>query len=220
MDLAVKHISKEYRTGIFRRKANKALKDFSFDFKTGIYGILGPNGAGKSTLFKVMTGILMPDNGEILIDQKRIYEDIDGYRKLIGYVPQLQTLYHNFTGHQFVNYFCALKGLKKKEIEKETARVVSIVGLEESIDRRIDTYSGGMRQRLIVATALINDPSILILDEPMTGLDPQERMTLISLLKEKGTDCIILMSTHIVSDVIAMCNDVLIIDKGGNQVSE
>ncbi len=220
MRLIIKNLTKHY--GDF-----KALDDFTYKFKPGICGILGQNGAGKSTLFKLITDSIPRDTqepGKILWKEdkekpKEIRRLNKAYRDLIGYMPQEQGFYDDMTARSFMMYMADLKGLpllgagRKKTAEK-VGELLDVVHLQDAAEKRVGEYSGGMRQRLLLAQALLNDPKLLILDEPTAGLDPAERASFRDYLKGLAKDKIILFSTHVVSDVEHTADTILIVKKG------
>ena len=205
--LCLTNITKKY-------KEKLALDDVSLELAPGIYGLLGPNGAGKSTLMNIVTGNLKPDGGQVLWDGKEIKSLGAQYRSIIGYAPQQQGLYDAFTGKRFLAYMATLKGISKKEMPEEIARVLSYVNMTEAANRPIGTYSGGMKQRVLLAQALLGNPKILILDEPTAGLDPKERIGIRNYIAELSKDKIILFATHVVSDIECIADHVLLIKKG------
>ena len=207
MELVLKDISKAYGN-------IKVIDGINVVFKNGIVGILGPNGAGKTTLFGMLTTNLKPDSGSIFLNERDIYKLGEKYRKRIGYMPQQQAMYPDFTAGEFLLYVAALKGIAKQDAMNETDRTLSSVGLIDFKKKKISQLSGGMKQRLLLAQSLLGSPDILILDEPTAGLDPKQRILVRELLKKQAEDKIILIATHIVSDVENVANQVTIIDKG------
>lgn len=205
--LEVKNISK-----IYNEKC--VLNDISLTLTDGIYGLLGPNGAGKSTLMNIITGNLHSDKGMVLWNNIEISKLKEAYRSLLGYAPQQQGLYDTFTGRRFLSYMGTLKGISKKEITSEIERTASYVNLIEKIDMPISTYSGGMKQRLLIAQAMIGNPKLIIMDEPTAGLDPKERVRIRDKIKELSDGKIILIATHVVSDIQTIAKEVIILKSG------
>ena len=205
--LTLKNISKQYKDKV-------VLKDLSLDLREGVIGLLGPNGAGKTTLMRIMADILRPTTGSILVDgiDKNILND--GYRDILGYLPQDLGLYRNFTARNLLLYIAALKGLEKRKARSKTEELIELVGLKDNADKHCRALSGGMRRRLGIAQALLNDPRILILDEPTSGLDPKERSRFRNLLSRISGDRIILLSTHIVSDLDMLAGSVILLKDG------
>lgn len=177
-----------------------ALDKVSYVFGNGIYGILGPNGAGKSTLMNIITTGIIADEGNVIYNGKDIKGNNE-YKKIIGYVPQQQRMYEEFTGKQYLGYFAALKGVKGKDVKKRIDDVLRMVNLYDVANVKIKAYSGGMKQRILIAQAFMSDFEILILDEPTVGLDPEERERFKTMLKDLSKDKIIILATHIVSDL-------------------
>lgn len=191
-----------------------ALEDVSFSLSEGLYGLLGPNGAGKSTLMKIMAGILLPDIGKVLWNGCEILSLGKKYRRILGFMPQQQGLYSGFTGRRFLDYMCVLKEIPSEETQEEINRVAGIVHLLPELSKRLENYSGGMKQRILLAAALLGDPQLLILDEPTAGLDPRERVSLRLQLKELSQNRIIIVATHVVSDVETVADEILILKEG------
>ncbi|MBO4608613.1 MAG: ABC transporter ATP-binding protein [Lachnospiraceae bacterium] len=205
MKLSVDRITKQYKNKI-------AVDRISFDLTEGVTGLLGANGAGKTTLMRMMSGILTPTSGEISADG--IPVQAENYRALLGYLPQDFGYYPEFTAKEFLEYFAALKGIERKRAKEKTKELLELVGLSDVAGKKIKTYSGGMKQRVGIAQALLNDPKILILDEPTAGLDPKERVRFRSLIEELGKDSIVLLSTHIVSDIEHIADRIIMMKDG------
>lgn len=205
--LEINNISKTYKDVC-------AVDNITLSLENGIYGLIGHNGAGKSTLIRMLTLIEKSDTGNILYNEKNIQSLGNDYRSIIGLMPQNQGGYDNFSGLQFLYYLASLKGMNKKEANAQIPQYVKEVNLEDAIHRKIKTYSGGMKQRLMFAQALLNNPKILIMDEPTAGLDPYERIRLRNLVSKIAEDKIVIIATHVMQDVEAISNGVLIIRKG------
>ena len=208
MKLSVDRITKQYKNKI-------AVDRISFELTEGVTGLLGANGAGKTTLMRMMSGILTPTGGEITADG--IPVNTENYRALLGYLPQDFGYYPEFTSREFLEYMGALKGIEKKKAREKSSELLELVGLSDVARKKIKTYSGGMKQRVGIAQALLNDPAILILDEPTAGLDPKERVRFRTLIEELGKKSIVLLSTHIVSDIEHIA-DRIIMMKDGNLI--
>lgn len=194
-------------------KDKLALNNISLTLDNGIYGLLGPNGAGKSTLMNVITGNIQPSSGNITWNGKDIKQLKSEYRSILGYAPQQQGLY-DFSGRRFLSYMAALKGISKKEMPDEITRALSYVNMTEKADKAIGTYSGGMKQRILIAQAILGNPKLIILDEPTAGLDPKERVRIREQIKTLSGDKIILVSTHVVSDIESIANEIILIKNG------
>ena len=207
--LEIKNISKTYKKGTV-----KALDDFSVTLTPGVYGLLGPNGAGKSTLMNIITDNLNADSGEVLYDGENIKKLGKDYRSVLGYMPQQQGLYDDFTLNRFLWYMAALKGLKKKEAKEKIISLLETVNLTESAHKKLGGFSGGMKQRALIAQALLNNPEILILDEPTAGLDPKERIRIRNFISEIAADKIVLISTHVVSDIEFIAKEIILLKEG------
>lgn len=188
-----------------------AVEDISLDMDNGLYALLAPNGAGKTTIIKMITTLLNPTEGEILYDGVNIKTMGAGYRELLGYLPQDFGYYKNNTPKQYLSYLSALKGVPKKETEEKIDYLLELVGLAENADKKMKKFSGGMIQRVGIAQAMLNDPKILILDEPTAGLDPKERVRFRNIISVLSKDRIVILSTHIVSDIESIANQVILI---------
>lgn len=207
MQLKVKNLTKVYDNG-------KGIHAVDFTLKNGIYGLLGPNGAGKSTLIKVLTGLLKADSGQIFWNGEEIIKTGHVFYEKIGYAPQSVSLYTGFTASRYLAYIAALKGLKKAQAKQEAEVILKRLDLWEVRNRKIETFSGGMKQRLLVAQAIIGNPKILILDEPASGLDPGQRISLRNYIAEIAEDKIVLLATHIVADVEQIADEVIFLGDG------
>ena len=192
----------------------KVTNNLNVTLENGVYGLLGPNGAGKTTLMKQITTLLKSDSGEILYNGKNIYDLDEKYRDVIGYLPQHFEGYGNFTAKQFLKYMGALKGIIGKELDSKIDELLHLVGLYDVKNKSLKKFSGGMKRRVGIAQALLNDPKILVLDEPTAGLDPQERTRFRNLLSEISRDKIIILSTHIISDIESIARETIIIKDG------
>lgn len=191
-----------------------ALDHITFSFTSGIYGLLGPNGAGKSTMMNLITDNISPTSGRILIDDRNI-KDIDKeYRKLLGYMPQQQNFYPELTLLRFMYFIASLKGLNKHEAKRDIEYYLKMVNLYDVREKRLGTFSGGMRQRALIAQALIGNPKILILDEPTAGLDPKERIRIRNLISEVSRDKIVIIATHVVTDVEFIAKEIIMLNSG------
>ena len=208
MELVLERVSKQYGNKI-------AVDRISTVFRPGVIGLLGANGAGKTTLMRMICGILRPTGGTISFkDGGTLDASEELYRDALGYLPQDFGYYPDFTGKDFLMYLAALKGLDKHTARRKCAELLRIVSLESAAGKKIKTYSGGMKQRLGIAQAVLNDPKILVLDEPTAGLDPKERVRFRNLIAELGKDSIVILSTHIVSDVEHIADRILMMKDG------
>lgn len=207
MRLTLENISKLYGDTI-------ALEHINLTLEHGIYGLLGPNGAGKTTLMRVMADLLVPSTGRVLLDGQDISVMGAAFRKKLGYLPQDFGVYPNFTAEQFLLYIARLKGLSKFEAKQQTDKLLRLVGLEDKSRKKLKGFSGGQRQRVGIAQALLGDPEILILDEPTAGLDPEERIRFRGIISNLSQQKTVLLSTHIVSDLEAVANEVILLQKG------
>lgn len=210
--LEIKNVYKTYGEKI-------ALNYVSIQLENGVYGLLGPNGAGKSTLMNIIADNLSMDSGEILYKNQNVKKLGKEFLKEIGFAPQQQGLYDEFTGRRFLSYMGTLKGIAKSDLKLEIERVSKAVNLFEELDKKIGAYSGGMKQRILIAQAIMGSPKILIMDEPTAGLDPKERVRIRELLDEISRDKIILVATHVVSDIQSISKEIIII-KTGNIVEK
>lgn len=191
-----------------------ALDHVNLTLTEGIYGLLGPNGAGKSTMMNLITETLTPTAGSITWNGTEIRSLGARYRSLLGYAPQQQGFYDSFTGRRFLSYMATLKGIAKNHMAAEIQRVLAYVNLTEAADRPIGGYSGGMKQRILIAQAMLGDPKLLILDEPTAGLDPKERVRVREKLKSISQGKLILISTHVVSDIQSIADQILLLKAG------
>ena len=187
----------------------------SFSFTPGVYGLLGANGAGKTTLMRMICDVMRPTSGSVLFGGTPIDQLGDGYRARLGYLPQDFGYYPDFTACDFMMYLASLKGLTTQQAKVRTRELLGVVGLAEAAKRKVKTFSGGMKQRLGIAQAVLNDPSVLVLDEPTAGLDPKERVRFRNLISSLAQDKIVILSTHIVSDVEYIADEILVMRTGG-----
>ena len=208
MELVIDRLTKQFQNKI-------AVDRVSLRLNNGVYGLLGTNGAGKTTLMRMLCGILQPTSGTIAFDGMDVSEE--GYRAILGHLPQDFGYYPEFTAMGFLLYMAALKGLPKHSAKRRANELLELVGLQEMGRKKIKTFSGGMKQRLGIAQALLNNPKMLILDEPTAGLDPKERVRFRNLIGQLGKDSIVLLSTHIVSDIEHIADEVLMM-KNGNLI--
>ena len=205
MELVLDHVSKQYQNKM-------AADDITVTLDRGVVGLLGANGAGKTTLMRMICGILSPTAGTITFDGMDVSEEL--YRDALGYLPQDFGYYPGFTGREFLLYIAALKGLEKTAAKRKCEELLRAVNLEEAAQQKIKTYSGGMKQRLGIAQAILNDPKIIVLDEPTAGLDPKERVRFRNMIARLGERAMVLLSTHIVSDVEHIADRILIMKDG------
>lgn len=206
-ELKLMNIEKKYKEKV-------AVDDISVSFEQGVYGLLGENGAGKTTLMRMICGILKPTQGKVLCDEMEIEQMGGAYRTLLGYLPQDFGYYQDFTAYRFLHYMAALKALPKKEADRKIDELMEMVGLVDVKNKKLKTYSGGMLRRVGIAQALLNDPEILIMDEPTAGLDPKERVRFRNIISSLGKNRIIILSTHIVSDIEYIADEILIMKAG------
>ncbi len=211
MNIQVNQVGKNYG------RRSPALNEVSLEIGIGTFGLLGPNGAGKTTLIRILVGLIRPSCGSILIDgqdlSKRSVREV--FHSVLGYLPQELGLYHQLTPREFLDYLGLMKGLSsRKKRHQKIERVIHMVGLETAIDRRLGSFSGGMKRRIGVAQALLTDPQVLIVDEPTAGLDPEERVRFRSMLAEYGRSHLVIQSTHLLEDIAQTCSRVAILDQG------
>ncbi|AKL96588.1 ABC-type multidrug transport system, ATpase component [Clostridium aceticum] len=202
--LTIHNVSKNF--GSF-----SALRNINLEFQNGVYGLLAPNGAGKTTLIKMITTLLSPSAGEILYDAQDIFKRGEAYRDILGYLPQQFGYYKNYSPEQYLLYLAALKGIESKLAKEKVKELLKLVALEDVTNKKMKKFSGGMIQRVGIAQAMLNDPKILILDEPTAGLDPKERVRFRNLLTDLSRERIVILSTHIVSDVESIANEIIMI---------
>ena len=205
MELTADRLTKQYKNKI-------AVDRMSFTLTNGVTGLIGANGAGKTTLMRLLSGILIPTSGTVTCDGMDV--DTEEYRDILGYLPQEFGCYPEFSGRDFLLYMSAVKGLAKPDAKRKTEDLIELVGLRDAARKKVRTYSGGMKQRLGIAQALLNDPQVLIMDEPTAGLDPQERIRFRELISGLGEDRIVLLSTHIVSDLEHIADRLMIMKEG------
>lgn len=204
--LIIKNVTKKYGN-------NVVLDNISLEFKNGVYGLIAPNGAGKTTLLKLLTTLSFPNSGEILWNGTDIVELGEKYRDIIGFLPQKFGYYRDYSPYQYLKYLSALKGIKSNLVEKKVQELLEMVGLKDVANKKMKTFSGGMIQRVGIAQALLNDPKILMFDEPTAGLDPKERVRFRNIISSLSGERIVILSTHIVSDVETIANKIIMIDK-------
>lgn len=207
MELRIENLVKDYG-------ANRALNNFSYTFTEGVYGLLGPNGAGKSTMMNIITDNLAPTSGTITFNGEDIKKLGSEYLKQIGFMPQQQNLYPSFSGLRFMYYMAALKGMKKNEADEQIPKLIKMVNLTAHEDKKLGAYSGGMKQRILIAQALLGNPKILIMDEPTAGLDPKERIRIRNIISEVSMDKTVILATHVVPDIEFISKEILLLKKG------
>ena len=209
MELLIKNLTKTYSNKV------RALDNVSLKIGVGMFGLLGPNGAGKSTLMRTIATIQSPDSGEIHFNDINVLDDQLSLRKILGYLPQSFGVYPKMSAEQLLNYFAVLKGVSDKKERKDLVNeLLEITNLQDVKKKNVDGYSGGMKQRFGIAQLLLNDPKLIIVDEPTAGLDPAERQRFLNVIREVGTNCAVIFSTHIVEDVKELCNDMAIMNGG------
>ncbi|MEX5220203.1 MAG: ABC transporter ATP-binding protein [Nitrospira sp.] len=208
MKLTISHLGKQYRRDFW------GLRDMTLELGPGVVGLLGPNGAGKSTLMRILATITRPTEGTVHWNDTDILKSPDTLRAVLGYLPQDFGIYPNLTGQEFLEYMAAIKGMDAKTARRRIEELLVVVNLVDAARRPLGGYSGGMKQRVGIAQALLNDPQLLIVDEPTVGLDPAERVRFRNLLSDLAGERIIILSTHIVSDVEATATEIVLINKG------
>lgn len=213
MTLDIQQISKRYTSEKY------GLKDFSITIEKGILGLLGPNGAGKSTLLKMIATVHKPTKGFLLLNKNNIVKDPNYIRKQLGFLPQDFGVYPNLNAYEFLSYIAAMKGIGGKNMRSRITQLLEGVNLIEVAKKPIGSYSGGMKQRIGIAQALLNEPKIIIFDEPTVGLDPEERVRFRNLITDLAQDCIVILSSHIVSDIDTIADQVAIM-KGGSLLTQ
>ena len=206
-ELRLMNVEKKY-------KEKTAVENINYTFRQGVYGLLGENGAGKTTLMRMICGVLQPTQGKVLCDDMDISRMGSEYRRLLGYLPQDFGYYPEFTAYRFLQYMAALKAIPQKQANTKIEEVLEMVGLTDRKNMKLKTFSGGMLRRVGIAQALLNEPEILILDEPTAGLDPKERVHFRNIISSLGKDCMVMLSTHIVSDIEYIADEILIMQGG------
>lgn len=207
MQLEIKHLPKRYGD-------KTALDDFSYCFDAGIYGILGANGAGKTTLMNLITDNVRRDAGEILFNGTDVLKLGKRFRSVLGYMPQQQGMYPDFSARAFLLYMAELKEIPRKQAREQVEALLEMVNLQDAAHKKLGGFSGGMRQRVLLAQALLGDTAVLILDEPSAGLDPRERLRIRKYIAQLASDRIVFLTTHIVSDIESIAKDVLLMKQG------
>ena len=209
MKLVIKDLTKTYKNGV------KAIDNLNLEIGTGMFGLLGPNGAGKSSLMRTIATLQSPDSGSIMFGDINVLEDKMSLRKILGYLPQSFGVYPKMSAEALLDYFASLKGVaSKKDRAALVAEVLEITNLTDVRKKNVAGYSGGMKQRFGIAQLLLNNPKLIIVDEPTAGLDPAERHRFLNVLREVGTNCTVIFSTHIVEDVKELCNEMAILNGG------
>ena len=207
MELKIEELYKSYGS-------RGVLKKINIKMNAGTYGLLGENGAGKSTLMRILTTVDFQTKGKVTFDGKEIVKLDEMYRGIIGYMPQDYNVYPSFTAYEFLDYMGALKGIEKSILKKKIPEILEFVNLAHVANKKVSTFSGGMKRRIGIGQAILNDPKILILDEPTAGLDPKERIRFSNIISAMSKDRIVILSTHIVSDIEAIANEVIVIKNG------
>ena len=209
MKLIIKDLTKTYKNGV------KAIDNLNLEIGTGMFGLLGPNGAGKSSLMRTIATLQSPDSGSIYFGDINVLEDKMELRKILGYLPQSFGVYPKMSAEDLLDYFAMLKGVSSKSDRATLVKeVLEITNLTEVRKKHVAGYSGGMKQRFGIAQLLLNNPKLIIVDEPTAGLDPAERHRFLNVLREVGTNCTVIFSTHIVEDVKELCNEMAILNGG------
>ena len=207
MKLEIKNLNKNYGD-------KHALKDMNITLKPGIYGLLGKNGAGKSTLMNLLTDNIKRTSGDILLDGKEILSMGADYRKLIGYMPQQQGMYDQFSARRFLYYVSSLKGLSRKQAKEGVEKYLDLVNLSDVADKKLGGFSGGMRQRVMFAATMLGEPKIYLLDEPTAGLDPEERIKIRNYISKISGENIVILATHVVNDVECIADEIILMKSG------
>lgn len=209
MKLVIKNLTKTYKNGV------KPIDNLNLEIGTGMFGLLGPNGAGKSSLMRTIATLQSPDSGSIMFGDINVLEDKMSLRKVLGYLPQEFGVYPKMSANDLLHYFASLKGITNKEQRNSLVdKALEVTNLSEVRNKHVAGYSGGMKQRFGIAQLLLNDPKLIIVDEPTAGLDPAERHRFLNVLREIGTNHIVIFSTHIVDDVKELCTDMAILNGG------
>jgi ABC-type multidrug transport system ATPase subunit len=209
MNLVIENLTKTYSNNV------KAIDNLSLTIGKGMFGLLGPNGAGKSSLMRTIATLQAPDSGSISFNEIDVINDQISLRKILGYLPQSFGVYPKMSAEELLNYFALLKGISNKtDRDKLVNELLDITNLQDVKKKYVDGYSGGMKQRFGIAQLLLNNPKLIIVDEPTAGLDPAERQRFLNVLREVGTNCTVIFSTHIVDDVKELCNDMAILNGG------
>lgn len=209
MKLVITNLTKTYKNGV------KAIDNLNLEIGTGMFGLLGPNGAGKSSLMRTIATLQSPDSGSIMFGDINVLEDKMALRKILGYLPQSFGVYPKMSAEALLDYFATLKGISSKTDRQALVKeVLDITNLYDVRKKHVAGYSGGMKQRFGIAQLLLNNPKLIIVDEPTAGLDPAERHRFLNVLREVGTNCTVIFSTHIVEDVKELCNDMAILNGG------
>ncbi|MFY0688916.1 MAG: ABC transporter ATP-binding protein [Cyclobacteriaceae bacterium] len=209
MKLTISHLSKTYKNGV------KAIDNVNLEISAGMFGLLGPNGAGKSSLMRTIATLQDPDEGSVMLDDLDVHQSQLEFRKQLGYLPQEFGVYPKMSAESLLHYFATLKGVATKKERKEIVdKALEVTNLFEVRKKHVSKYSGGMKQRFGIAQLLLNNPKLIIVDEPTAGLDPTERQRFLNVLREIGTNNIVIFSTHIVDDVKELCTDMAILNGG------